>query len=206
MMRLVIMGSGFSRRMGRDKLLADLGGKPLIAWVIEAAQKACIGDVTVIYREPGVQKIAEAYGVAGIYNSQAESGQSAGIRLAVASLPNAEAYLFLAGDQPLISHDTLQRMAAAYRQSRPDIVTASWQGKGCLPTLFDGSMADSLLSLTGDRGGRALIESGRHAVVRVELNGVQEDWDADTPEDLRRIENWLHAAGMTGRHYDEEAL
>lgn len=198
MIHIVIMASGFSRRMGQDKLLADLRGKPVIQWVIDAACKTSEGSVTVIYRDPRILEIAEAFGISAIYNPSASQGQSAGIRMAVDMLPEAEAYLFLAGDQPLISEKSLQSMIDAYRQREPDILSAEWQGKRTLPALFARSMISALRSLNGDMGGRALIECGCYNVEYLELREEQEQWDIDTPDDLYNVEKWFDARVRTG--------
>ncbi len=202
MIHTVIMASGFSRRMGTDKLLLNLGGKPVIRWVIEAALEAGAEGVTLVYRNPLLLPVAEACGISALYNSQAEQGQSAGIRLAVAHRPAHEACLFLAGDQPLISPVSLKRILAVYRQERPDIVSAVWQGKGMLPVLFGPGMRGPLSGLTGDRGGRSLIDSGLYAVIYQSLCSEQEQWDIDTPDALIKLEKWLDAGKGTGNCSD----
>lgn len=44
----VIVGAGRSRRMGRDKVFMPLGGKPLLAWSVDACQKCKLIDQIVI--------------------------------------------------------------------------------------------------------------------------------------------------------------
>ncbi len=204
MIHLVIMASGFSRRMGQDKLLVDLQGKTVIQWVIEAARQTGIESITVVYRDPRVSDIAEACGVSALYNPWAFLGQSAGIRLAVEMLPSAEGYLFLAGDQPLISKESLLHVIETHRKTKAQIVSAAWQGNRTLPALFSRSLARHLLSLDGDQGGRSLIECGLYTVAYQELCGVEEQWDVDTAEALKRIKKWLDARAGTGSCHDEQ--
>jgi len=198
MIHVVIMASGFSRRMGTDKLLLNLGGKPVIRWVIEAAMQAGANGITLVYRNPLLLPVAEACGILALYNPHADQGQSAGIRLALSHRPEGEACLFLAGDQPLISPVSLQHILAVYRQEKPDIVSAVWKGKGTLPALFGPGMRGPLNALTGDRGGRSLIDSGLYAVIYQDLCSEQEQWDIDTPEALKELEKWLDAGMGTG--------
>jgi 2-C-methyl-D-erythritol 4-phosphate cytidylyltransferase len=44
----VIVGAGNSRRMGGDKVFMSLGGKPLLAWSVDACQKCQLIDQIVI--------------------------------------------------------------------------------------------------------------------------------------------------------------
>ena len=48
----VILAGGRSRRMGRDKALLDLGGRPMLARVAEALGRVCQA-VVIVDREPG---------------------------------------------------------------------------------------------------------------------------------------------------------
>lgn len=193
MIHAVIMASGFSRRMGEEKLLLDLGGKPVIRWVIEAARASGADCVTLVYRNPLVAAVAESCGISVLFNPDAAEGQSAGIRLALAHLSPQEACLFLAGDQPLISAASLQQILGAYRQHKPEIVSACWGGQGVLPVLFSPSMHTALQELSGDRGARALIASGRYSVMYQPLGGEEEQWDIDTPEAFNTVAKWVNA-------------
>lgn len=193
MIELIIMASGFSRRMGANKLLLPLGGRPLIAWVISAAKASAVGRVTVVCADDAVADIARGLGATVLMNPLAAQGQSAGVRLAVSEAAgDVEGYLFLAGDQPLISAEALQALAARHQQSGAEITSALWLGKRRLPVLFRASMRTALLALEGDQGGRALIDSGCYPVSYLDLPSEQEAWDVDTPEDLKQLEMWLH--------------
>lgn len=203
MIAVVIMASGYSRRMGQDKLKTNLLGKPMLQWVIEAAKGATTEHLAVIYRDPDILTICETCGVSAVYNADAQEGQSASIRLAVRRFPEAQAYLFLAGDQPLITPKTLLQILERYRQEQPDIISAAWQGKRTLPALFSHCLAADLLKLKGDQGGRALIESGRFQVLYQELCGEQERWDIDTLEELTQVEAWLNARGQDANDEQE---
>ncbi|HMO65551.1 MAG TPA: NTP transferase domain-containing protein, partial [Verrucomicrobiota bacterium] len=87
-----ILAGGRSRRMGRDKARARLGGRTLLAWVRAACREAGL-PVRVIRRDA-----VPACGPAG--------GVVTGLRSA-----RAEAVVFLACDQPFIPAAWLRRLA-----------------------------------------------------------------------------------------------
>lgn len=56
----VIVAAGNSRRMGRDKILLDLGGMPVIARTLLAFQQSdCIDEILVVTRHDRLQEIAD---------------------------------------------------------------------------------------------------------------------------------------------------
>ncbi len=57
---VVIVAAGSSKRMGRDKILMDLGGMPVIARTLLAFQQAdCIDEILVVTRHDRLQEIAD---------------------------------------------------------------------------------------------------------------------------------------------------
>lgn len=195
MIQIVIMASGFSRRMGTDKLCASLCGKPVLRWVIDAVVKTGNRDVYVVYRNRSIADIAERVGIKTLYNPWSFLGQSATLRVASESLIPAKPILFIPGDQPLITSETLLLMIEKFKKSRPDILCTSWKGSRSMPALFSGALTPQLMMLEGDTGGRSLIISGQYRVAYQELLFEEEQWDIDTVEDLKRVEQWCEENG-----------
>lgn len=187
MIQCVILASGFSKRMGSNKLLLDLGGTPLLGWVIKAAKQAKVGNVHVVYRDDAVKNYVLTCAVNVIENKDSFLGQSMAIVKAVQSVQGPEGYLFLNGDQPFIGVDSIRRVVDALQPDQEMIVSASWSGMRSPPVAFGGPMRPYLLSLTGDVGGRQLIESKKYVTQYIEFEQEYEAWDADCPETYKRI-------------------
>ena len=67
----IIVAAGRSARMqGTDKIIADLGGKPLLAWALEAFEQcADIDTVTIVSRKElfnGIKALAGKYAITKI--------------------------------------------------------------------------------------------------------------------------------------------
>lgn len=198
MIRIVIMASGFGRRMGCDKLVEPLLDRPVLAWVLESALKAGADGVTVVYRSPAVQALAQAVGAEVLYNPAAAEGQSAGIRLAAERFQGTQGLLFMAGDQPLVKPETLETMIRRFKEEKPDIISGAWQGVRCLPALFSGRLLPELRLLQGDQGGRALMGNGGYRVLLQEFQQEEEGWDIDTAEALLRVTQRLRIRAAGG--------
>jgi len=65
----VIVAAGTSRRMGGlDKVLVPLGGKPVLAWVIDAFESCrSIGEIVVVVNEKNMEKVGQLIESQGWY-------------------------------------------------------------------------------------------------------------------------------------------
>ena len=75
----IILASGFSRRMKKDKLLLEVGGMPLVERVIKACWESNLDEIILVYRREEVANIGKKYNVKTIYNANAHLGQSEGL-------------------------------------------------------------------------------------------------------------------------------
>jgi len=138
MITVAVQAGGGSRRMGRDKALVHLAGRPLIQHVLDRV--ASLGDeILVTTNHP------EAYAFLGVrLVADAVPGQGAlgGLRTALA-VARGETVLLLASDMPFVSPLLLGRMLALAPQA--DVIVPRWKGeyeplqavysKACLPAV-----------------------------------------------------------------------
>ena len=55
----IILASGFSKRMNRDKLLMEIDGVPMVERVIERAVESRLDEVILVYRVDEVKRIGK---------------------------------------------------------------------------------------------------------------------------------------------------
>ena len=56
----VVLAAGNSQRMGKDKILMPIGGKPVIAHTLEALESSeCINEIIVVTKEESLQEMAD---------------------------------------------------------------------------------------------------------------------------------------------------
>ncbi len=186
----VVLAAGASRRMGRNKLLLPLAGKPLVAHAVEAALGSRADEVVVVL---GAQAEAVRLALGGrpvqyLDNRAWSEGLAASVRLAVRALgERCAGLLFLAGDMPLVSPAHLDRLIAAFQEG-PAIV---WSGDGRsrgIPALFGAATFPALRGLRGDVGGRSLAGHWPETTV---LTKPQVLWDVDTSMDWKQVEQWF---------------
>lgn len=128
----VLLAGGQSRRMGGgDKCLLPLGGKPILAHVIERArpQVAALvlnanGDAA-RFREFGLPVVPD--GIAGFAGPLA--GVLAGLDWAVVAVPGVTHLASFATDAPFLPRDMVPRLVAALGDGRFELAAAASLGR-----------------------------------------------------------------------------
>ncbi|MBV0902766.1 nucleotidyltransferase family protein [Haloarcula salina] len=185
----VVLAAGDSSRYGDDnKLLASVDGAPLVRHVAEAACASGLDDAVVIvgHEAEAVGAALDGFSLSVRYNDDYAEGQSTSVRCGVAfARENGwDAAVFLLGDMPFVSPETVDRIVAAYRAGEGAIVVPRRDGQRGNPVLFDRRYFDALADVSGDRGGRDLIENEDGVrFLDVDDPGVRRD--VDTEADLR---------------------
>lgn len=186
----VVLAAGAGTRMGGGKMLRVLGGRPLVAWAVEAAREGGAGGVYVVYAEEAVRRILPA-DVVTVFNPDALQGQATSLAAGLRALPSeAVAAVVLLGDQPLVGAATVETLLRAWRQPGAAPAVAAGYGEGWLPPVVLGrELWPRATALKGDEGARAIFRRNPELVAAVPVPGRPED--ADTPADLDRIARML---------------
>ena len=187
----IILAAGAAERMGRQKLLLNLNGKPVLQWVLEAALSSELDEVVCVVRElkeiqQGISLKHEKLGWA--VNERAAEGQGTSVIAGLKAInPQSEAALFLVGDQPLVKRDLIDGLIDLFRKTAALIVAPTFQGQTRNPVLFRRDLFPELLKLTGDRGGRRLIEKYKDKTVFLEWKEEAPFLDVDRWEDYEKL-------------------
>lgn len=177
----VLLAAGSARRMGEDKLLADLGGKPLIVHAVDAIETARLGGPIIAVRPgSGLAPLLQGRGrLVEIADHASGMGHSLAAAIRKAPLSWTAAIVCLA-DMPFVRPLTLA--ALAREAAAKIIVRPTCDGRPGNPVLWGCSHFARLSALSGDQGGRALFE--RYPVELLECGDPGIEIDIDTPEAL----------------------
>jgi CTP:molybdopterin cytidylyltransferase MocA len=175
----LVLAAGAGRRFGGPKQLAPLGGRPLLAHVVDLARP--YDPVVVLGARAGEVRPAAAGARVVVCEDWAE-GQSASLRAGVAALqPGVEWALVLLGDQPFLTPEVLEGVVAA-RGDDVDAVRATYAGVPGHPVLLGRRVLDAVGELRGDVGARDLL--ARFRVRGWEAGHLCDPTDIDTPDQL----------------------
>ncbi|MBM3521188.1 MAG: hypothetical protein FJX63_10570 [Alphaproteobacteria bacterium] len=184
----VVLAAGQSRRMGANKLVADLGGVPLVRRTVAAALSWPVERVIVVtgHEAQKVRQALEGLDVDFVDNPDHARGLSTSLRRGIAALPGrCDGVLIALGDMPLVEAATVKRLIAAFNPAEQrTICVPVWKGQRGNPVLWGRSHFAALTALDGDTGARGLMAANPEEVVEIEAQGEGVALDADTPEAL----------------------
>ena len=173
-------GSRFESAARIHKLLADLRGRPVVAWAVEAALAAGLDETIVVSGAVELGTVLPP-GVTTVDNPRWAEGQALSLQaaLAAAGASGHDAVVVGLGDQPFIGPEAWRAVAAA----TSPIAVATYGGLRRNPVRLAASVWPQLPS-TGDEGARSLI--ARHPELVTDIPCGGDPGDIDTVEDLRR--------------------
>jgi molybdenum cofactor cytidylyltransferase len=207
----IILAAGSSSRMGggRHKLLLPLHDRPVLAHVLDAvlASQARPTVLVLGHQAEPVRTHLAAYTTHPelniVENPDYLQGMSTSLRLGIQTLQvhgytkspgeRVDSALVLLGDQPLITAQHIDMLIATYKTTGKRIIAPTYEGKRGNPILFDASLFPELLEVTGDEGGRSVLERHRDEIATVEIGNPLANIDVDTWDAYQRVvEVWEH--------------
>lgn len=189
----LVLAGGEGSRFGGGKLVAELGGRPLVEHPIAALRAAGLERIVLVAGADADRICSEVDSETAeivIAESWAK-GQSATLATGVAELADAEAIVVVLGDQPFISPEAIKRLIGA-RGPGSLALRATYAGLAAHPTLFERELFPRLLELSGDLGARELLSEV--GAIEVPCDGLGSPLDVDTPADLERARGEWAAA------------
>ncbi len=171
----------------RPKLLADLGGRPVLEHAIGAQ---CAVE--------GIERVVVVIGahadelLACVNFMRAEpvvfrrwrEGMAGSLRLGVQALDGADRVIVTLGDQPLVTPEVIDRFVDAPAGAR-----ATYGGRPGHPVVLGPEHLRAVLGLRGDHGARELLGGGS----TIECGQLCSGRDVDTANDLEAIRDEARA-------------
>jgi molybdenum cofactor cytidylyltransferase len=178
---LLAAGGGTRFTGSTHKLLAPLGGRPLVAHAVASALAGGIGPVVVVSGAVDLSDVVPD-DVVLIANPEWQQGQATSLAVAIgwARTAGLDAIVVGLGDQPSITPSAWRAVAAA---AATPIAVATYQGRRGHPVRLAQAIWPRL-PVTGDTGARGVMAESPDLVVEIACEG--DPVDVDTVEDLAR--------------------
>lgn len=159
----VLTAAGLSKRFGEDKLAYPIDGTPMGIRCLELyAQVPFAHRILVTTKERiYLQAAGERLGYEVLLNPSPEAGMSGSVVLGTEAALNRtpDGILYAVGDQPYLREETVSALLKAFEEEPHCIWALGKKGKSGKPSVFPKTCFDELLRLTGDRGGRPVMQA-----------------------------------------------
>jgi len=194
-----VLAAGRSTRMGGpNKLLAEIGGRPLVRIAVEQALASRAKPVIVVtgHERERVESALKGLPVQFVHNPDFAVGLGGSVRTGIAAVPAvADGAIVCLGDMPQVDAALIDRLIAGFAPEQGALaVVPTIDGQRGNPVLWSRRFFPDLMAIEGDVGARNLINRYGEAVVEVPVTGKGALVDVDTPEALRGVKAEIEGA------------
>ncbi len=191
---IVILAAGQGTRMRSElpKVLHPLGGRPLLAHVIDSAHQLDAADIHVVIGH-GAERVQAEFSDAGVawVMQDRQLGTGHAVAQAMPAIPDGHTVLVMYGDVPLIRRDTLQPLCAIAAQGFVGLLTAELED----PTGYGRILHNADGSICG------IIEEKDASAAERTIREINTGFIAAPATKLRRWVEALDNSNATGEFY-----
>jgi len=187
MISAIVMASGYSKRMGQEKLLLEYGGKSIIERLLDVLLESKDLEILLIARNQKIIEIGKSKSIKVIENQKAFNGISESIKLGVLNAATNTGYMFVAGDQPFLDIELINQLISKFKNHPKSIIIPEFKGRRGNPVIFPYEMKNEFLKLSGDIGGKQIINKHLDQIEFVAIKDDKKLFDVDTKENYEYI-------------------
>ena len=173
MISAILLAAGQSKRMvGENKLAKKIQGVPLIKHSVKNILAASIDELIIVlgYQKEIIEKLIDKNEkIKFVFNKDFESGMASSIKSGLNHLSEkTEAFFICLGDMPMVSHNIYNQLIKS--KDNKEIIVPTYKGQQVNPVLFDKSMKENIMNISGDSGAKKILELNKDKILNVETN------------------------------------
>jgi Uncharacterized MobA-related protein len=191
MISAIVLAAGEATRFGRCKQLMPIGGRSLLAHVLDNLKQSKIDDVVVVLgaHADEIRQEVRFDKERVVLNPDYADGMSTSIQTGLRALAaTTEAAMIVLADQPFVVSTTFDALVDEYRRTRASVVVPTYNGFRGNPVIVDRVLFAEMMDIRGDIGCRSIFADHAESIVTVAVDDRGVVTDVDTPEDLERVE------------------
>jgi len=192
----VVLAAGSSTRMGRNKMLLDLGDRTVVRRAVQAVIDAGVDRVVVVLGHEAERVEAELSGLpcTRVVNPEHALGVGTSLHRGIAhAADGADAIVVTLADMPFVSAGMIATVVERYRETRAPLVVSRYGEIQAPPTLYDRALFAELLAVPDERCGKQVVR--RHLDEAVAVAWPEDALrDIDVAEDYERVRAQLAGA------------
>ena len=182
---LIMLAAGNSRRFGSNKLLYEIDGVPMYLRTLKKLQTAAREfkncEIIVVTQYEEIASKAQESGARVLINPHPERGISSSMQIGLAAAKESSACLFTVSDQPWLTAETISDLVHKFLAEHKGMACTLLGARTGNPCIFSRKYYQELMEITGDKGGKQIINRHPDDVTYLEMKDARELVDIDTP-------------------------
>ena len=189
----IILAAGASRRMGpgRNKMLLELEGEPLVRRAARRALAAGLSPVVVVlgHEADRARAVLQGLGVEIALNADFTGPTSTSLHAGLDCLgQDVEAAVVLLGDMVYVGEAALAELVKRAQVSDAPLIVSRYGDVTAPPLLFRRALFGELLAWKGEGCGKAVVQAHKHEAEYAD-RPAELLVDVDTTEDFQKAQN-----------------
>ena len=190
MIAAILLVAGQSKRMGgENKLTKKIQGVPLIKHSVKNILAAPIDELIIVlgYQKEIIEKVIDKNEkIKFVFNKDFENGMASSIKTGLNNLSEkTEAFFICLGDMPMVNHDIYNQLIKS--KDNKEIIVPTYKGQQGNPVLFNKSMKEKIMRITGDIGAKKTLELNKDKILNLEINDQSITKGFDTQNDFNSL-------------------
>ena len=190
MISAILLAAGKSKRMnGQNKLTTKIRDIPLIKLSVKNILASSINELIIVlgHQKEIIEKLIDKnQKIKFIFNKDFESGRASSIKTGLDNLSEkSEAFFICLGDMPMVSHVIYDQLIKS--KDNKEIIVPTYKGQQGNPVLFDKSMKEIVMNITGDVGAKKILELNKDKILNLEINDQNITRGFDTQDNFNHL-------------------
>ena len=173
MISAILLAAGQSKRMnGENKLVKKIRDIPLIKHSVKNILTSSIDELIIVlgHQKEIIEKlIVRNEKIKFVFNKDFESGMASSIKAGLNNLSaEVEAFFICLGDMPMVNHNIYNQLIKS--KGSKEIIIPTYKGQQGNPVLFNKSMKEKVINISGDTGAKKILELNKDKILKLETN------------------------------------
>ena len=173
MISAILLAAGQSKRMhGENKLTKKINGVSLIKHSLQNILNSSIQEIIIVLgnEKEIIEKLIDKNNkIKIVFNNNFKKGMSSSIKTGLKFLSKeTHAFFICLGDMPLVNYEIYNELIKSRNQK--DILVPTYKNKQGNPVLFNKSMKEKIMSISGDFGAKKVLQLNKDKILNLEIN------------------------------------
>ena len=171
------------------KLTKEIQGVPLIKHSVKNILASSVDELIIVlgFQKEIIEKLIDKNEkIKCVFNKNFENGMASSIKTGLDHLSEkTEAFFICLGDMPMVNHDIYNQLIKS--KDNKEIIVPNYKGQQGNPVLFNKSMKEKIINISGDVGAKKILELNKDKILNLKINDQSITRSFNTQDDFSSL-------------------